>query len=32
VESLVTLLYDFDCVDLPKFCGALSWFPDATGT
>jgi hypothetical protein len=24
VESLVTLLYDFDCVDLPKFCGALS--------
>jgi hypothetical protein len=23
VESLLKLLYDFDCVELPKFCGAL---------
>jgi hypothetical protein len=24
MESLLKLLYDFDCVDLPKFRGALS--------
>jgi hypothetical protein len=32
VESLLKLLYDFDCVDLPKFRGALLRFPDAAGT
>jgi hypothetical protein len=32
VESLLKLLYDFDCVDLPKFHGSLSRFPDAAGT
>jgi hypothetical protein len=32
MESLLKLLYDFDYVDLPKFCGALSRFPDAAGT
>jgi hypothetical protein len=32
VESLLKLLFDFDCADLPKFRGALSQFPDAAGT
>jgi hypothetical protein len=32
VESLLKLLYDFDYVDLPKFRGALSRFPNAAGT
>jgi hypothetical protein len=32
VESLMNLLYDFDCVDLSKFRGALLRFPHAAGT
>jgi hypothetical protein len=32
VESLLKFLYDFNCVDLPKFHGALLRFPDAAGT
>jgi hypothetical protein len=32
VESLLKLLSNFDCADLAKFRGALSRFPNATGT
>jgi hypothetical protein len=32
VESLMNLLYDFDCVDLPKFRGALLRFPHTADT
>jgi hypothetical protein len=32
VESILKLLYDFDCVDLVKFRGNLSRFPDAGST
>jgi hypothetical protein len=32
VESLLKLLYDFDCVDPPKFRGSLSRFPNVVGT
>jgi hypothetical protein len=31
-ERLLKLLYDFDCVDLPKFREALSRFPTANST
>jgi DNA repair exonuclease SbcCD ATPase subunit len=32
IESILKLLHDFDCVDLVKFHGALSRFPDAGST
>jgi hypothetical protein len=32
VESIMKLLYDFDCVDLVKFRENLSRFPDARST
>jgi hypothetical protein len=32
VESLLKVLCNFDCVDLPKFRGALSQFPNASST
>jgi hypothetical protein len=32
VESILKLLYDFDCADLTKFGEKLSQFPDASST
>jgi hypothetical protein len=32
IESLLKVLNDFDCVDLPKFCGAPSRFSNAAST